>query len=534
MNPQKIISRFLPVLHSEASFVVVGKPAGFDVPSGGAGPADGADLLLGKLGLEEWHVVMPVESQLSGPVILARTSGAARQLAGAMQGPRTRVEYVAVVEGKPTRPRPGGKERPKGGAPVLRPRMIRQRGQRTLTEFRHDGPRTAAVRADLKAIGLTVLGDVKPSRHRAPKLRPGRIFLHRTLLQFQHPETGKTVAIRQPAPPVFEEALGEKPLPEDLLAVALGSRLPLLADEGTDCYRLFGGKSEGLSGLTFERLGPVGVIQTLPGKMQADVGQVRDVAKWYGRTFGLQAVYHKSFVRDRSKTEAADDALFSSRPLVGKPAAEELAVRENGITYLIRPYDGYSTGLFLDQRDNRRRLASLAKGGRVLNTFAYTCGFSVACALGGAAETVNVDISRRYLDWGKRNFAANGLDPEKHHFVCEDIFDYLARADRKQREFDLIILDPPSFARTKKPRRVFSVVDDLQRMIAASVAVLTPGGHLFCSTNNRTRSAGWLRDQLGEACVAAHRRARVVATPALPLDYASDPPFAASILACVR
>jgi len=111
---------------------------------------------------------------------------------------------------------------------------------------------------------------------------------------------------------------------------------------------------------------------------------------------------------------------------------EEYAVLENGIRFLVRPHDGHSTGLFLEHRDNRKRVRRLAAGRNMLNAFAYTCGFSVAAALGGAAGTVSVDVSKKYLEWGKCNFAANELNLADHRFICSDIFDYYRRARRRR------------------------------------------------------------------------------------------------------
>src|SRR6202040_322297 len=123
--------------------------------------------------------------------------------------------------------------------------------------------------------------------------------------------------------------------------------------------------------------------------------------------------------------------------------------------------EGYSVGLFFDQRDNRRRLLvnhvaaefPLFPGGadeaEVLNTFAYTCGFSVAAAKAGARAT-SLDLSKKYLEWGKRNFALNQLDPAAHDFIFGDVFDWLRRLAKKGRAFDVVILDPPTFSQSRE------------------------------------------------------------------------------------
>ncbi|NBP23132.1 MAG: class I SAM-dependent rRNA methyltransferase, partial [Proteobacteria bacterium] len=177
----------------------------------------------------------------------------------------------------------------------------------------------------------------------------------------------------------------------------------------------------------------------------------------------------------------------------GDRAPEAFMIRENGVRYEIRFDQGYSVGLFLDQRDNRRRLltghvaAGFALQGspgtppEVLNCFAYTCAFSVCGALGGARVT-SLDLSRKYLDWGRRNFEANGLDPADHDFIFGDVFDWLRRLGKKGRLFDTVLLDPPTFSRSKE-RGDFRAERDFGALAASAAAVLKPGGVLFASTN---------------------------------------------------
>jgi 23S rRNA (cytosine1962-C5)-methyltransferase len=180
--------------------------------------------------------------------------------------------------------------------------------------------------------------------------------------------------------------------------------------------------------------------------------------------------------------------------------------------------EGYSVGLFLDQRDNRRRLlthhvaagfspllpVARAEPPAVLNTFAYTCGFSVCAALAGARVT-SLDLSRKYLDWGRRNFTLNGLDPAAHDFVFGDTLDWLRRLARKGRRFDVVVLDPPTFSQSKEHGR-FQVEKDMGRLVTAALAVLPPGGVLLASSNAaRWSPVDFLRG-IHEAVARAGRR----------------------------
>ena len=150
-------------------------------------------------------------------------------------------------------------------------------------------------------------------------------------------------------------------------------------------------------------------------------------------------------------------------------------------------------GLFLDQRENRRRLLvnwaaadfpvfpNGAAGAEVLNTFAYTCGFSV-CAAKAGARTTSLDLSKKYLEWGRRNFALNQLDPAAHDFIFGDAFDWLRRLEKKGRFYDLVVLDPPTFSQSKLAG-AFQAERDYGRLALAALPLLKPDGILFASTN---------------------------------------------------
>ena len=531
MDPQQLTGRLLPTLFEDEHCLLVDKPAGLDTAPARPGNPGGLDLIASLHGLPGIHLIHPLERHVSGALLLAKSPQAAARFAEASSAPGTRTEYVAVVRGQVTRKRPA----PKGGGrrrPEQRDAQLLARGKDlSLVRFRHDARRTAEIRAHLQSLGLVALGDVRRKPQKRIRRPGGRLFLHRALVQFRHPYQHRTLTVKTPIPPVFNAALGAADLIEDTLQVALASRLPCLLDPRTDSLRLIGAQGEGVAGLAAEKYGPVIILQTHQGRFVGDLDRVRRVAKWYRRLFGASAVYHKRFVKTRSRLAAEDPELTDPHPLLGGVCPEEILVTENGVRFAVRPYDGYSTGLFLDQRDNRRRVRELAEGRRVLNTFAYTCGFSVAAAVGRASATVSVDISKKALQWGRRNFQANSLDPQTHTFICSDVFDYLKRARRQKLAFDLIILDPPSFARSKKPRGVFSLIPDLRRLVGEALTVLAPGGTILLSTNNRTRSQAWLGEQIAAAAAEAKRRFQITATPALPADFAADRDYARTVIA---
>ena len=158
-------------------------------------------------------------------------------------------------------------------------------------------------------------------------------------------------------------------------------------------------------------------------------------------------------------------------------------VEENGMKFGLDFAAGYSAGLFIDQRANRALVRHSAVK-RLLNTFAYTCSFSVAAALSGA-ETVSVDLSKKSLDRGRENFALNGLDPApegRHRFHADDVLDLLPRLARKGEKFDAIILDPPTFSRGNQGRK-FQVESDLEALLASALEVAAPRARILISTN---------------------------------------------------
>ena len=190
--------------------------------------------------------------------------------------------------------------------------------------------------------------------------------------------------------------------------------------------------------------------------------------------------------------------------LVRGDEAESLTtvVEENGVKYAIDFGAGYSAGLFLDQRANRSYVRRLAPK-RLLNTFAYTCSFSVVAALSGA-DTVSVDLSKKSLDRGRENFGLNGLDDSKHRFIADDVLEVLPRLMRRGDQFDCIILDPPTFSRGNKGRR-FQVEQGMEELVTAALELAAPRAHILLSTNC-TKLDRRALEQIARYCLKLARR----------------------------
>jgi 23S rRNA (cytosine1962-C5)-methyltransferase len=358
--------------------------------------------------------------------------------------------------------------------------------------------KTHQIRVHAAEKEVPILGDVLYGGTAA-----ARVYLHAEQLGFEHPESGKQVRFR--SEPDFESD------PRTALRVALTN------SEESDAFRLIHGASDGWPRWSVDRLGRFLLSQAEDKLTQ---NQLRRLEQTVAQT-GAAGAYQK--VLSRQVRSAAPEDV-GPRHLFGDVAPERFAIRENGLRFEMSFSEGYSTGLFLDQRENRRRLLTryVAPGfelsGRystVLNVFAYTCGFS-ACAAKAGARVTSLDLSKKYLEWGKRNFAMNGMDAGAHDFIYGDAFDWLPRLAKKNRRFQLILLDPPTFSRSKQ-FGVFRAQNDYQELVSSTLPLLEPNGVLFCSTN----AADWKPEDFLTAIQQTIHKAKRRVTKQ---HYAPQPP----------
>jgi 23S rRNA (cytosine1962-C5)-methyltransferase len=273
------------------------------------------------------------------------------------------------------------------------------------------------------------------------------------------------------------------------LDAAWQRRAPIFENGEVTAYRVLDGPGDDVPGIYLDRYGPAAVMNVYEDAhlSQTSVTTAAQLTLEMLAPTGLEAVYVKPFARDRSRLGGrSPDESIAATPRVGRRQPESLMVQEYESRFEVRLYDGHSTGLFLDHREHRRAL-SQRKPPRVLNLFAYTCAFAVPLAAVGARVT-NVDVSARYLEWGRRNLAINGLEPSTARFFRMDVFEYLAYATRRREErFDLVILDPPTFAAGDSRRGVkpWKALEDYPALVQAALRVLAPGGLVFAASNTR-------------------------------------------------
>jgi 23S rRNA (cytosine1962-C5)-methyltransferase len=265
------------------------------------------------------------------------------------------------------------------------------------------------------------------------------------------------------------------------------------------------------------------------------VAQIHDDATWTQErknrvldalgALGFDGVYLK--VRPKQANTLIDtrrEDLAPRAPLRGTPAPDPLVITEEGVPYQVRLGDGLSTGIFLDQRSNRRRVRELARGKSVANLFAYSCAFTVAAAVGGARETVSVDASATALERGRANLRAAGVTDDGHHeLIAMDAFQWLKRARARGARFDLVLLDPPSYSTTKTRR--FVAEADYADLAGEALGIVAPGGALLSCVNHRGISRARFRKMLHEALRRAGREAQQVKDLPEPRDF--PPPMGA-------
>ena len=293
---------------------------------------------------------------------------------------------------------------------------------------------------------------------------------------------------------------------EALFRQAKEKRSTYYQDELTTAFRLFNQEGDGFGGLTVDLYGDYAVFS------------------WYNSyVYQIRKVISEAFRQVFPEVLGAYEKIrfkgldYESAHVYGQEAPDFFTVLENGVLYKVFMNDGLMTGIFLDQHEVRGSLVDgLAMGKSLLNMFSYTAAFSVAAAMGGASQTTSVDLAKRSRELSQAHFQANEISTDDHRFIVMDVFEYFKYAKRKSLTYDVIVLDPPSFARNKK--QTFSVAKDYHKLISQSLEILNPGGIIIASTNAANVSRQKFTEQIDKGF--AGRSYQILNKYGLPADFA--------------
>ena len=297
-----------------------------------------------------------------------------------------------------------------------------------------------------------------------------------------------------------------QPFFEMLFRQAKEKRKSYYQDDLTTAFRLFNQEGDGFGGLTVDLYGDYAVFSWY----NSYVYQIRKVISEAFRQVFPEVLGTYEKIRFKGLD-------YESAHVYGQEAPDFFTVLENGVLYQVFMNDGLMTGIFLDQHEVRGSLVDgLAMGKSLLNMFSYTAAFSVAAAMGGARQTTSVDLAKRSRELSQAHFQANGISTDNHRFIVMDVFEYFKYAKRKGLTYDVIVLDPPSFARNKK--QTFSVAKDYHKLISQSLEILNPEGIIIASTNAANVSRQKFTEQIDKGF--AGRNYQILNKYGLPADFA--------------
>ena len=280
-------------------------------------------------------------------------------------------------------------------------------------------------------------------------------------------------------------------------------------NEETTAFRVFNGEGDGIGGVTIDYFDGFYVINWYSkGIYQLKEEIIQSITS----QFPFKGIYQKKRFDVDGKYVEEDDFV------TGEQGQFPLIVKENGIHFAVYLNEGAMVGVFLDRRDVRKAIRDrYAEGKTVLNTFSYTGAFSVAAALGGATKTTSVDLANRSKSKTIEQFSMNGIDYEAQDIIVEDVFHYFKYAVKKNLKFDLVILDPPSFARSKKV--TFSAAKDYTNLLKQAITITEDHGVIVASTNSAAFDMKKFKGFIKTAFQECNEKYEILEEYSLPEDF---------------
>jgi 23S rRNA (cytosine1962-C5)-methyltransferase len=487
------------LVHRDARVVVVDKPRGLPVHGGNPEIFDvvtRVSRFLSEAGDSEYlSVHSRLDKEVSGLLVLGHDPADNPRIAKEFEAHRVTRRYLAVVRdsGIPStfemrdqlRPHETGRTEivKSGGVEAVTEGFVRaRRDGRALVELLPKTGRRHQLRVQLASRDAPIYGDALYGGDPALRLLLHAFQVENAALGWhfegnipeEFADLGQNLTLGTPARlkgAVFDAAF---------LRASLFSL--------TETLRLVNAEGDALPGLTVDAYGGHAVVELLSDEAIARRIEIVEAVA----ALGAASVYVKCRVRRDLRHEDVQ-LLAPSLPDVGCAAPTPMLVKEQGVPVEVALGDGWDTGLYVDQRENRQRVRGIARGRSLLNLFSYTGMFSVAAALGGAKSTTTVDLSGRALDRARRNFALSEIDTAAiHRFIKADAVDWLARARRRGEKFGLIVLDPPSFSTVGKGR-VFRLDKTWDLLMEHTLSLLEQKGQMLLVSHERATSPSSLR-----------------------------------------
>lgn len=282
----------------------------------------------------------------------------------------------------------------------------------------------------------------------------------------------------------------------------------------TTAFRVINGEGDGLGGITIDYFDGYYMITWY----SLGIYTLKDMIVEALKLNVENSVEYKGIYEKKRFNTQGQYLENESDFICGKEAPKPLIIKENNANFAIYLDDGAMTGLFLDQREVRKNIRDKYSSGKTMvNTFSYTGAFSVFSALGGAKKTTSVDLAKRSLPKTREQFEVNEIDPDTQEIVVDDVFNYFKYAVKKQYKFDTVVLDPPSFARSKK--MTFSVSKDYVKLLKEAIQITNKNGIIVASTNSATFGMMKFRQFIEQAFRELNGRYKVLETYSLPKDF---------------
>ncbi|WP_144501629.1 class I SAM-dependent rRNA methyltransferase [Bacillus thuringiensis] len=296
---------------------------------------------------------------------------------------------------------------------------------------------------------------------------------------------------------------------ESKIKSALHKRKQFYKSSDTTAFRVVNGEGDGLGGLIIDYYDGYYVVSWY----SEGIYTFRDeIIAALQKVANFKGIYEKKRFDTKGKYIEGDDFV------AGERGEFPLIVKENGVNFAVYLNDGAMVGVFLDQRNVRKQIRDkYAKGRTVLNMFSYTGAFSVFAALGGASKTTSVDLANRSLSKTIEQFSVNEVDHEAQDIIVEDVFLYFKYAAKKKMKFDMVVLDPPSFARSKK--YTFSAAKDYKNLLKETIAITENNGIIVASTNCSAFDMKKFKGFIDTAFKEMNGKYKILEEHSLPEDF---------------